>query len=302
MTDRRSTIAVDLGSSACRMCVCGRGTVQVEVDTPPALSRSMTQEGAEVSRNATMVFLKKLVLNNMFCNVENTGFVVCHNTLCRETLREALLHSLTGCVLVNAQACALAACGAVTGVVLDIGYHETRCVPLVEGTILDSHCHFSSSLSSQLVYSRFKRRFEELNPSAECHPVYLERHGTVQCNGGEEVITSITYASGCLQVPASVGYDALFDGSEPSADGCTLQSLLLSTLAASDTVNRRALASTIVLSGAVAATPGFAARFKEHLDHPTLVTLGSTVLSTSFPQKHLNIIGASVMKSVPQLL
>eukprot|EP01059_Diplonema_ambulator_P033637 TRINITY_DN7138_c0_g1_i8.p1 TRINITY_DN7138_c0_g1~~TRINITY_DN7138_c0_g1_i8.p1 ORF type:complete len:313 (+),score=75.44 TRINITY_DN7138_c0_g1_i8:34-939(+) len=301
MTDRRNTIAVDLGGNSCRMCMCGQGVVQTDVLTPEALRASMTEEGGEVRARTVKVFLNKLAINTMFCNVEGTGFIVTHNTLCRESLKEALALAMPSSVLVNAQACALAACGSVTGIVLDIGYSEVRCVPVVEGTIVDAHCSFSSSLSARLVYRGFRKRFEELNKGVECLPVYLERHGRVSLDG-TEIISEVGCGAGTLKIPCSAGYDALFDGSEPSADGCTLQAMLLSVLTSSCTVNRRALASCIVISGAVASAPGFASRLEQHLAHPTFKTLNARVVRPSFSPKYLSIIGASAMKSVPQLL
>ncbi|KAJ9451031.1 actin [Diplonema papillatum] len=306
-------LVLDLGSQKTRVGVAGHAQVRLEADTEETLRRQMTDEGGIVHTGQLSSFARHLVTTGMMTPFTQASFVATANTACRDSLTDALRTVLgPKSTILNAQACALASASSHSGLVIDIGEAETRVVPIVQGVVLEWHAKFSKQLHARLVKDRFSEAFRRLNsaaaaPTHEQVERYLLKHGCVSARGAEAVTLELPNAAPPVTLPVSQGYEAFFDGSEPSPDGVTLQRLAVDVLRSVEIVQRRHVASCVLVCGAVADAEGFTIRLAQEvvaLLETAFPALAPAVRFSQplFPRSRCAFVGASLLRSTPALL
>eukprot|EP01063_Lacrimia_lanifica_P020950 TRINITY_DN28208_c0_g1_i1.p3 TRINITY_DN28208_c0_g1~~TRINITY_DN28208_c0_g1_i1.p3 ORF type:complete len:300 (+),score=79.57 TRINITY_DN28208_c0_g1_i1:73-972(+) len=297
MSEKGMAIVVDLGCCTTKLGVAGH-KIRREDATSAAMRRELEAPGMPVHAGTLGMYLRKMVMRHMQVSVDTVQVVVAHNTAGKASLPAALTQlPCLGITVLNAQACALAAAGSHTGLVLDIGEHEVRCVPVVQGCVLVHGARFAP-LGAALVQDRFAKAFKKRNRFAECKAEYLTRHGRVAATAdGAEAGEALATAQALLDVPVSSGYEVLFDESEPSPDSYTLHGLLLETLAAASVLHRAPLAQCVVLAGGVANAPGLPQRLAHELCERGRSDI--CIARPPFAPSHLVCTGASLLHSIP---
>ena len=307
--ERSKRILIEVGASTSKLGHAGKAAPLVEVATDARLRQSMLAAGTAVEPCLLGPFLKKLLLGSVMTGVDGVLFTVLLNTAAKETLRDAVIAGLSpGTVsVVNSQVCALVAAGYHTGLVLDVGYAETRCVPIVEGVILETAVIFAP-LSAQLIATEYRKARAEVTRgdiSDDDVAHILSTQGNIAASS----------EAGSTADPHTSAYEVLFNGKEPSCDSFTLQGTVFDVLAKVEMVNRKGVAQCVVLAGGVCSVPGMRKRLAQELlalsqgnsGGEKRAALRSAIApslrlaNTKYPEKMLAYVGASLMVSTPNL-
>ena len=334
-------VLFDIGTRRSRVGVAGQCEVLADVATSPRVAAALTEGGGSGAAATSTLgpFVRHLLLQALQCDVGANAYGVCVNTCGSTALTAAYAACLppAGFTVLNSQACALVCAGYHTGLVLDVGYTDTRAVPIVEGVVLEQ-CAVFAPLSAQMVLDHFSSWLARLNrdlADAACAEQLLQQHGRVMeraaavdvraaaagaATAGAATPTppateQVVLSSGTLRVPASASFEALFDGTEPSADSFTLQGVVAACLGKVGVVSRADVAACVVLAGGVCGARGFARRLAQEMlaayeaggaeeDRPQQRRGGGAALlrrvriaTPGYPPKALAIVGASLMKS-----
>eukprot|EP01060_Flectonema_neradi_P033747 TRINITY_DN5744_c1_g2_i1.p1 TRINITY_DN5744_c1_g2~~TRINITY_DN5744_c1_g2_i1.p1 ORF type:complete len:305 (+),score=57.35 TRINITY_DN5744_c1_g2_i1:92-1006(+) len=304
MADKSKWIVIDIGSATTKVGIVGEGSPRFEIETEAKLAHAMLKPGCVVSEGFIQPFIRRLVTEKIHLGIDRCHIMITTNTGSRLSLHDAVRSALPTSTIINTHAAALACSGFHTGLVIDIGHQETRSIPIFEGTVLEHSSKFCN-LSSDSVKTQFTSRYQTLNDTTEEAAYdFLIKGGRVNKKNAEELIEAPQSASKVVKIPLSYPFEVLFDGSEPSADSMTLQRMVVETIEGVDLVQRRPIASNIVIMGGVANTPGMTERIAEEVS--LLGTLPSSLdvvfSKNPFRPSYRPVIGGMAMRSVPLMM
>eukprot|EP00755_Sulcionema_specki_P038087 Sspe_Gene.110238::Locus_90642_Transcript_1_1_Confidence_1.000_Length_1009::g.110238::m.110238/K16576/ACTR10, ARP11; actin-related protein 10 len=303
-----TTVVMDIGRRITKVTLMGQARPHHVIPTPSVLAAFMSVGGAPKDRVPLELFIRTVLLEKMNLTLGTVSVIVTLNTAEKRRWCELLTHTLSKKVArvstVNAHAAALASAGSLSGMVLDVGYTESRCVPIVDGVLLESHCCFAP-LGAVTVLEALRTQTLEANPSMRHVPrSVLEdivfRVGEVLPKGGSPTTMEWATAVGSMTVSPQRAFEVLFDGSADTPDGRTLQWMVQKVLEAVSMVHRRHIAGCLVLCGGMASVAGFRKRLAQELlalDSPLINPSHVAFPRLVFPPATLPLVGASALAS-----
>ena len=304
MSDRMKWVVIDLGSSVTKVGIVGEGCVRFETPTDLKLSKSMTESGGVVREGYIQPFIRKIVTEKIQLGMDSCKLIILTNTCSRQSLCDSITAALPTSAIINSHAAALICSGFHTGLVLDISCTETRCIPIVEGTVLENDAKFCS-LSSSLVRERYNNIYRRVNSTTAIPSLdFLLKRGRVVSKDSKQVTEPSQSVSNPVQLPLSEPYEVLFDGTEDSPDSLTLQSIIVSVISSLEIVQKRSVASNIVITGGLSNVPGLTERLSQEIT--SLNTLPQSLMvsfsQTPFLPSNRCVIGGLALKAVPAMM
>eukprot|EP00668_Euglena_longa_P011754 GGOE01014171.1.p1 GENE.GGOE01014171.1~~GGOE01014171.1.p1 ORF type:complete len:372 (-),score=22.16 GGOE01014171.1:143-1258(-) len=262
-SSKRSQIVIEIGVAFTKCGVAREGAPRACFPTPSNISLLLTQWPThfveeELCRDISE-YLHLVVFQKLCYPIAGRVVVLCWNANSNERILFIITKLLVDTFLVKAvnpictQLCALYPTESMTGLVLDCGRYETRCVAIEHSVPLVAQARYVA-LGAEDVLQAIRHQILEHKPKQGGQPLTDDMLQEIfeKAEAGKSAGTS----SSALDVDLPSCLDVLFDPSLHLEDWC-ITTPLLEVLLACPTVRRAAVAQNIVVCGSLADLPGF---------------------------------------------
>ncbi|KDO32332.1 hypothetical protein SPRG_02811 [Saprolegnia parasitica CBS 223.65] len=244
--------------------------------------------------------LYRVCFHDLRVTPKSRRFVVCEDLLLPRNLREAihdvllLVFKAKHLLFVPATTTALYATSHVTALIVDVGWLETRVLPVFERMPILS-AYKTTGLASQYACAGLKGYIPTRDTPVED---ILERACFVLPASSEALVVEdaefFAYTPKAVTLPAAARHECLeplFTGTDELV---SIPDAILDCLAKCPVDTRKALSENILCIGGTCMLPGFRARLQHELQAEHM---SARVVATAFPPNLMTWVGASVYGS-----
>lgn len=317
---RNGSVILDIGESFTKAGFSGEAQ-------PRQLFRTRLEQGGKLLSPHTVIpqdewvvilkpYFKQIFLNHLHINALDRRVLICENIYWPLAFKAGLVTALfelrvPAVAFLPSQVLPLYCTGEDTGVVVDVGFAETRVQPIQQGFPLTGSLK-TCPLGVQHVSTNFRELAKDvldpISASAQEIDDMVLRTAVVQSKASPTPLGDVQYILGAdnLTIPGAsrAATNVLFGDNE---QGYNVAHTVLDALLRTATDSRGLLIKNFVLAGGPSVLPGFGARFTEELNAALELSRYSklsglagkfSVAKTVFVPTILTWIGASIAGSL----